>query len=279
MTIQLRIVHTTGYRCTEASAASYNEARVTPATTTDQLVIRSRVEITPTAWSMEYRDYWGSTVTAFEIHDPYAELTLVATSTVEVAESTPTGDSIEWSDLADVQDRWCEYVDSLDSCDPTDDLAAELQNLRQQAQRPAEFVDLVIQHVTGRVPVSIGHVTAHDSAAQAWVAGTASTRDIAHIVAGALRWADIPTRYVSGYLHPEAEPAVGETVMGIPHAWVEWWDGDWRSLDPSGEQGVGRGHVVVARGRSYDDNPPMRGIHASDGDIEPFHSIQITRTR
>jgi transglutaminase-like putative cysteine protease len=66
---------------------------------------------------------------------------------------------------------------------------------------------------------------------------------------------------VSGYLH-SLEERVGETVAGESHAWVEFWDGDWHSVDPTNDREVGPAHVVVARGRDYADVPPLKGIYA-----------------
>lgn len=111
MTMQLRIKHTTGYHYEKGAMASFNEARMTPMTTSEQYVMRSRLDITPTPWSYEYRDYWGTTVTSFEVHDPHADLTVVATSTVETQEVAPKSHAIGWDDLTDdVRDEWCEYL-------------------------------------------------------------------------------------------------------------------------------------------------------------------------
>ena len=58
-------------------------------------------------------------------------------------------------------------------------------------------------------------------------------QDYAHLVLGALRHVGIPARYVSGYLHPRAEPGIGEEVIAESHAWVEWWLGEWVGNDPT----------------------------------------------
>ena len=87
---QLRIVHHTGYRYQAGVAASRNEARMTPRTNREQLVLATNLEISPTAWTYSYRDYWGAQVTAFEISAPHDRLQVVATSTVEVGER-PSG--------------------------------------------------------------------------------------------------------------------------------------------------------------------------------------------
>ena len=43
--MQLRVRHTTGYRYAEGAIASFNEARMTPMTTADQIVLRSRIDV------------------------------------------------------------------------------------------------------------------------------------------------------------------------------------------------------------------------------------------
>jgi hypothetical protein len=53
---------------------------------------------------------------------------------------------------------------------------------------------------------------------------------------------------------------IGETVAGQSHAWLEWWDGEWRSWDPTNHKPAGDFHVTVARGRDYRDVPPLKGI-------------------
>ena len=69
---------------------------MTPMTTSEQYVLRSRLEISPTPWSYEYRDYWGTTVTSFEVHDPHQDLTVVATSTVETQGPRPSRTASAW---------------------------------------------------------------------------------------------------------------------------------------------------------------------------------------
>ena len=71
---RLQVVHRTRFHYTCPVRSSYNEARLTPESTNRQTTLRSRVEIEPAATAYAYRDYWGSTVTAFDLHSPHAEL-------------------------------------------------------------------------------------------------------------------------------------------------------------------------------------------------------------
>ncbi|WP_260180032.1 transglutaminase domain-containing protein [Geodermatophilus sabuli] len=63
-----------------------------------------------------------------------------------------------------------------------------------------------------------------------------------------MRALGLPARYVSGYLHPEREAGVGPTVTGESHAWVEWWDGGWCSVDQTKSVEVAHPHRPQAQG-------------------------------
>ncbi len=277
--MQLRVRHVTGYTYAEGAAASYNEARLTPLTTPDQVVLRSRIEVTPTAWSQEYRDYWGTVVTAFEVQEPHESLTVVATSTVESTPHPAEAASVGWDDLAAASDEWCEFLVVDDWVRPSDGLRAEVARLRASSSTPADLVSAVVALVRGHLRYLPGATAVTTTAAEAWEAGAGVCQDIVHVTLGALRLAGVPARYVSGYLHPSPQPVVGETVEGESHAWVEYWDGDWRGIDPTNEVVPGERHVLVGRGRHYGDVTPLRGIYSTQGESDLFVSVEITRLR
>jgi transglutaminase-like putative cysteine protease len=277
--MQVRIKHVTGYRYEKGAVASFNEARMTPLTTTDQMVLRSRLEITPTPWSSEYRDYWGSTVTAFEVNEPHTELTVVATSIVETSTPAAGPERRPWDDLEAVQDECCEFLEISHWVAVSPALAAELEPLRAAAGTPTDYAEAVCAFLHDSVRYVEGATEVTTNAADAWDAKSGVCQDFAHLTLGALREARIPARYVSGYLHPSADPAVGEEVVGESHAWIEWWDGEWVGFDPTNAQPVGEQHVLVARGRDYEDVPPLRGIYSTRGESELFVNVEITRLR
>jgi transglutaminase-like putative cysteine protease len=87
-----------------------------------------------------------------------------------------------------------------------------------------------------------------------------------------LRSAEIPARYVTGYIETEgqrraseaAEAAVGAPLVGAgeSHAWAEIFlpGGFWWPLDPTNDCVAGERHVKVAVGRDYHDSTPTRGV-------------------
>lgn len=275
--MQLRVRHTTGYRYAEGAIASFNEARMTPLTTADQILLRSRVEVTPTPWSTEYRDYWGTVVTAFEVHEPHDELLVVATSTVQTNTVPAVEHRIGWDALDDVRDRHIEFLGLSDWVAPPVDLVEALADERGRAATPSDYAHAVCDFIHDRLDYVEGATVVTSTGADAWAARSGVCQDFAHMSVGLLRSAGIPARYVSGYLHPRADAPIGEEVAGESHAWIEWWDGAWVGFDPTNDRPSGDHHVVVARGRDYDDVPPLRGLYSTRGDSELFVTVGVTR--
>ena len=81
MSATIRIVHRTGYSYAGGATASFNEIRMVPRSTHQQQVAHSRIDISPVPWTYTYTDYWGTTVTAFEVFERHESLNVVATST------------------------------------------------------------------------------------------------------------------------------------------------------------------------------------------------------
>lgn len=102
-------------------------------------------------------------------------------------------------------------------------------------------------------------------------------QDFVQLAIALLRTMGIPARYASGYLHPQADAQIGDTVHGESHAWCEAWTGDWRPFDPTNAVAIGERHVLVARGRDYRDVPPLKGIVSGAPSTTPAVSVELTR--
>lgn len=99
MSWRLRVVHSTGFAYNSPVTSSYNEARLTPPRSdARQNVIVNRVETVPATRSYRYTDYWGSAVTAFDLHAPHEELEVSGMSVVETeAGQRPSADDqVTW---------------------------------------------------------------------------------------------------------------------------------------------------------------------------------------
>lgn len=264
--MRLRIVHTTTHTYRGEVIASFNEARMTPLTLPDQTALDTRVEVSPPASVSRYWDYWGTHVTAFDLHARHDRLVTTATSLVETDRRTGHDPrrSATWEDLAadDVRDALAEYVTPTPrTTAPGDGFADTVRDLvagadpREAAHRICSWVHDEVKYVTGATGV---HATAEES----WVQRSGVCQDIAHLVLAGFRTVGIPGRYVSGYLHPRREPEIGVEVAGESHAWIEFYDGAWTAWDPTNDIPVGDRHVVVARARDYSDVSPLQGVYS-----------------
>src|SRR6202020_1729976 len=96
---RMRVLHATGYAYPSPATASYNEARLTPRSDSRQNVVLNRVETVPATRSYRYIDYWGTAVTAFDLHAPHTELTVTSSSVVETDRPDPPTEKLTWPDL------------------------------------------------------------------------------------------------------------------------------------------------------------------------------------
>ena len=277
---RLRIRHVTGFHYNGEVTASYNEARMLPVSSDGQLVLYSNIEILPISSSHTYLDYWGTRVSSFEIITPHRELSLTATSLVEVRPREHPEHRLTWETLADEIESATEYVEQLEQTPRTQPPAEVVQIARDivaTAATPCDAALQICQAIGDRIEYMSGVTGVHTTAAEAWEQKRGVCQDITHLALGALRSAGIPARYVSGYLHPRPDAQIGETIAGESHAWVEWFCGDWRGYDPTNLIDIGDRHVTVGRGRDYNDVAPLRGVYAGPFGSNLFVTVEITR--
>ncbi|MGH9266784.1 MAG: transglutaminase family protein, partial [Acidimicrobiales bacterium] len=263
MSWRLRVCHRTGFKYQSPVVSSYNEARLIPPSTTDQLVIEADVTIDPPVPCFRYRDYWGTQVHAFDIHVPHTELAVTATTLVETADVRPPADDCGWQSLADpvVRDRFTELLAPTGYVPLDHDSLAEPSARAAAAPSPAGACQQASEWVRDRMTYEPGATTVSTTAIDALDHGRGVCQDFAHVTLAILRRAGVPARYVSGYLHPVADADVGATTTGESHAWVEAWIGRWAPFDPTNGLPVGPRHVVVSRARDYADVAPLKGIY------------------
>ena len=264
---RLRIRHHTGFQYAGQVVASYNEARMTPLTTSPaehRSTPGSRCK--PGATLTRYWDYWGTQVTAFDLHEPH---------------DAPRGDRPQrrgdlgrpagrqrrrgWDELDSppVRDRFVELLPPTARTDGrrvaagpggrparpaarrtrrrwrSADLVARGRRVRPGRDRGADRRAGRVRPAHGRLP---GPRAPHRRRCCA-------------------RWA-LPARYVSGYLHPRRRRRRTPVTEGQSHAWVEWWAG---RVDARGTRRTrspsARATWSSARGRDYDDVPPLKGVY------------------
>jgi transglutaminase-like putative cysteine protease len=275
---RIRVVHNTGYSYESPARDSYNEVRLTPRSDNRQNVIVSRIETSPPTRSYRYTDYWGTTVTSFDLHAPHTELAVTATSVVETADAIAPVRSATWEQLASdaVRDRFTEMQEFTTYCPHDRELARTAKALRR-GKEPVEAVLAACRWVHRHLTYQPGTTGVHTSAVEAWQTEMGVCQDFAHLTLLLLREIGVPARYVSGYLLPKVDAEVQQTVRGESHAWIEAWTGGWWGYDPTNDIEVGHRHVRVAVGRDYADVPPLKGIYS--GGMAAALDVTVDMTR
>ncbi|MFK4088030.1 transglutaminase domain-containing protein [Kribbella sp. NPDC020789] len=275
---RLRVVHTTGYRYDGPVAQSYNEARLTPRSDDRQNLMVARLETVPATRAYKYTDYWGTEVNAFDLFTPHTELKVIASSVVETTRQPLPEVDATWNQVRSPEsvDLYAEYLEFTTYVPKHRELTSVARELRK-GRTPQEAVLAVSKWVHDTLKYQRGTTGVHSSAVDAWQAGEGVCQDYAHLTLTMLRAVGIPSRYVSGYLHTKPDAAVGETVVGESHAWIEAWTGQWWGFDPTNDIEIGHRHVWVATGRDYGDVSPLKGIYSGGAATAIEVTVDMTR--
>jgi transglutaminase-like putative cysteine protease len=273
-----RVLHATGYAYPSPATASYNEARLTPRSDSRQNVVLNRVETVPATRSYRYVDYWGTAVTAFDLHAPHTELTVTSASVVETDQPDPVTEELSWSDLAQesVIDRYDELLRPTDYTPASKRIAAVGKRIAKE-HRPADAVIAAAAWVRSELDYVKGSTGVHTSGSDALREGKGVCQDFVHLSLMVLRSMGIPARYVSGYHHPDADAVIGETVDGQSHAWIQAWTGSWWDHDPTNDSEINEQYITVGVGRDYHDVSPLKGIYSGQGATDLDVVVEITR--
>jgi transglutaminase-like putative cysteine protease len=266
--------HRTEYAYSGDVTTSYGWAYLTPRDLPGQRCLSSEVEITPAATRIAAEtDFHGNRATYFEVHEPHEQLTVTATSVVEVTRPKPDLEALDVLSLADAR--------AALRADPVAWRAAAEFRLTSPrlpfTSRLPEFAGSVLEpgKPLGTTLRELVHAI-YSGFAYRSGATTVSTRleevldrregvcqDFAHLAVASLRWAGLPARYVSGYV--ETRPPPGRPkLQGVDasHAWVSVLvpGAGWIDLDPTNDKVVDAQYVTTAWGRDYTDVPPLKGV-------------------
>ena len=275
---RMRVIHATGYAYKSPVTASFNEARLTPRSDSRQNVILNRVETVPATRSYRYVDYWGTAVTAFDLHAPHTELEVTSSSVVETDKGELPKDKVGWDDL-----RSEAVIDRFDEVLSPTHYTPESKRIHRVGERiakyhdPQEAVIAAAHWVHGELDYVPGTTGVHSSGLDALREGKGVCQDFAHLTLILLRSMGIPARYVSGYLHPNREAVIGDTIDGQSHAWVQAWTRGWWNYDPTNDAEINEQYISVGVGRDYSDVSPLKGIYSGEGSTDLDVVVEITR--
>jgi transglutaminase-like putative cysteine protease len=272
---RLRVSHETRFEYDAPARASYNELRITPRTEHRQTTLETKIMTVPAAPQYAYVDYWGTQVVAFNVDRGHEALSITGTGLIDTQQAEGPEDC-SWDEVADASLTMADHLSHKLYTAPGSELAELAAGMR--SSRPLETAQRIMEHTYRSLRYVRGVTSVHTSANEAFADGAGVCQDFAHLALAMTKSVGLPSRYVSGYFHPEADAIIGEEITGESHAWVEVWTGTWWGYDPTNDCPVGERHVAIGRGRDYSDVPPVKGIYAGNAEHTMQVSVRITRT-
>ncbi len=275
-----RVVHRTEYSYDSQVSASYGVAHLHPRETARQQTYSSTLTIDPfPEHYRERRDFFGNRAAHFTVLEPHVDLTVTATSLVDVLDGPDVagllGD-LPWEQARDRlhADESGETFEArqfvLDSPVATGSAAATAYAAASFAPgRPLHDALFELSHrMNGDFEFKPGATTVSTPVEEFLATRAGVCQDFAHLTISALRGLGLAVRYVSGYLETVPPPGRARLVgADVSHAWVSVHvpEVGWVDLDPTNDQFVNNRYVTVAWGRDYGDVPPLKGVIFTQG--------------
>ncbi|HAM43892.1 MAG TPA: transglutaminase [Propionibacteriaceae bacterium] len=278
-----RIHHVTRYRYDQQMEACYNRALLRPRETTHQQVLSSTITVNPEPELVsEHLDYFGNHSLYLETRTAATELEVVAEHVVVIDRPRPVAADLNAWTVAQAALWAREHGDRLELVDfglpsPLVEITAEVRRFAATAFGPETALGDALTGLLAMIGATFryaqGSTSVKTTLSQLLELQHGVCQDFAHLAAGCLRSAGLPSRYVSGYL--ETVPAPGATKLrgaDATHAWVSvLTPHGWVDLDPTNDQFVGSDHIVTAWGRDFSDVSPLRGVVLTEATESALH--------
>ncbi|WBU64576.1 transglutaminase family protein [Paracoccus aerodenitrificans] len=255
--MRLKITHHTVYNYERPVSFGVQSLRVMPSVFQGQKVIEWNVDMGEHSEpGAGFRDGAGDWVQLWTIHGPVQQVPV------------RTEGIVETSDLAGVLRGHREmihpmvYLQSTETTAPDDailDIAAGPGQDLSPLDLAHELSRLVHEKIAYRQGVTNGITTA----AEALALGEGVCQDHAHVLIALARQRELPARYVSGYLHADAEGNAHEAA----HAWAEIHIQGlgWVGFDAANQTCPNEFYIRTGSGLDSRDAAPIRGVTAMGG--------------
>jgi transglutaminase-like putative cysteine protease len=255
--LRVSISHTTHYRYDAVGSLAVQRLRLTPFDNQTQKVLSWAIETDGIAGAATYVDGFANRVHLITHSRPYEELTITASGEVETFDR----DGVV-GDLGETANPllFLRSTRLTESSHAIDALSEGLPGTKM-LDRLHHLLEAIANHVA----YVTDSTSAATSATEAFEARQGVCQDHAHIFIAAARGLSVPARYVTGYLHLEAE----ERAVAN-HAWAEAWISGlgWVGFDPANHICPTERYVRLACGFDAASAAPITGTRRGGGTEE-----------
>ncbi|WP_448502993.1 transglutaminase family protein [Sphingomonas sp.] len=245
--MRILVDHRTRYAFSEPQHRLVQLLRMSPGDSDEQTVIDWRIHVDCDARLREHRDGFGNRVTMLYAEGPIEAIEIAVQG--EVLTSVPSGGAVRAPETLPPPF----YLRDTEATRPD----AALVDLVREA---GEGIEAIVAALREQVRLEAASGDTHRPAAECLARGVAHPREMAQLAACALRVANVPARYVSGY-------HLGDGVGCAPHGWIEAYgdDAGWHGFDPWLGQPIDERHVRVAIGLDMAGTAPVAGSRLGPG--------------
>ena len=279
------IRHFTRYRYSHPVWQSMMEVRMHPRSEGNQRCFIFQLSVNPRARIFAHTDARGNLVHHFDLPQRHRQLTIISDALVnlDAPQTIPEAmDYAAWEEL----DQLVEKKDYWDMLMPShfartspelQELAEEIGAVERDGRSPLAFLQDVVSGVYRSFSYVKKSTAVNSPIEDALKSRQGVCQDFAHIMITLVRNANIPCRYVSGYLYHSSENS-DRSSDGATHAWVEAvLPGlGWVGFDPTNNIIVGERHIRTAVGRDYADVPPTMGTMKGKAETELQVRVRVT---
>lgn len=279
--MKLHIRYVTAFVYQDPVWNSHNVLRACPITDDYQHLISYDLDIEPRATIRSHFDRWGTRVDTFSVRQAHNQLVVTAESVVETLPRPAPAPAPRRLLNHDAfrSEHWL-YLQPSSHTRAGPEVVAAAKAATEGAETVAEMVEAVDRFVFETMEYRPGSTVIGVDVNSVYAIRAGVCQDFSHLAIALLRAVGVPARYVSGYFYAadvtKPTALVGEPVTVQTHAWVEAAlpGNGWVPIDPTNPAPVGERHVVIGRGRDYDDVTPLRGVYS--GRSEASLAVEVT---
>lgn len=252
----LNVDHTTLYRYDRPVRGVVQSHRLTPSRYDGQQVLAWAVTVSGGSMGGGFRDGAGDWVQGWTVAGPVTEIEVRVRGQVQTTDTA--GMLRGHKELVPPE----AYLRDTDATEP-DAALRDLAQILISAETPLAGSHALAAAISAAIAYKPGSTQAQTTAAQALAQGEGVCQDHAHALIAAARAANIPARYVSGYL--QSGPDGGDHEAA--HAWAELYlqGFGWIGFDPANRCCPDARYIRLGSGLDAQDAAPIRGISRGQG--------------
>src|ERR1700753_3120467 len=262
---EFEIQHITRYIYDSPVRDSANQIILFPIKDVYQEVIKQELTISGNSHVDIYTDYYGNEVGSFTYSDSHNVLTINSKIWVITHhKQLPVNDIFpeqQWEDLKRLK-YVTPYIDFLrqENFEGINEVREIVESEKLQHQSPYHAAVGFCKYIYENFEYIKGVTTVETTLDEIWKLKAGVCQDFAHMLMEMLRMAEIPARYVSGYICTSRDGMRGQ---GATHAWAEAYipDYGWLGIDPTNNCIANETHVRLAVCRNFSDCSPVKGTY------------------